>query len=414
MKSEKTKHGSKVFGSGIITIILVLIYVILGIALVATHTSYQPNVLVPHVYDSISHISHFFAQIPLVFDFGGRTNVGQFGAEMHIVWDIIIIGVLVLGIILLVLWIISLVKGKTHTWKLIPLYILVFLFVLIALVNYEMIGLDIAGSGDQVLRIMQLILLAIIIISMAFLTIHVFIDEPVEEEKKIESDTGCLCHVCTVPDCKCRDGQCSSTDETTVTTTTTTKTNEDSLVKHYGTTVNNTDVEEEEVVTEVVETAAAPHAVIMRVPFLVRLYDLSDRRLQDIYTEIKNEILSYDGIKSRISKSGDTFRAHTKAYVKIVVAGKALKLYMALSPDDYDESTIPVGDAGNKKLYKDIPLVFKVKSKLSIKRAKELIANVMDTDLVPQGEVLDIDWISESRPIADEQRRVFRKKYQLD
>ncbi len=103
----------------------------------------------------------------------------------------------------------------------------------------------------------------------------------------------------------------------------------------------------------------------------------ADPSLIDKYHEIRDEIMSY-GIKSRVSSTGDTFRLHTVKYMKIVVAGKKLKLYMKLNPRDYDGTTIPHGDASNKSLYVDIPMVFKVSSDLSVKRAKGLIADMME------------------------------------
>ncbi|MEG1222747.1 MAG: hypothetical protein RSD69_03520 [Bacilli bacterium] len=95
-----------------------------------------------------------------------------------------------------------------------------------------------------------------------------------------------------------------------------------------------------------------------------------------IYNTIKNELFSY-GIKSRVSSSGDSFRLHRVNYCKMTIAGKRIKLYLNLNPNDYLETSIPFGDASNKKIYADIPFVFKVKSPLSIKRAKDLIADMM-------------------------------------
>ena len=45
----------------------------------------------------------------------------------------------------------------------------------------------------------------------------------------------------------------------------------------------------------------------------------------------------------------------------MTVAGKSLKLYFALNPDDYRDSPIPVQDASEKGIYAEIPLVFKVR-----------------------------------------------------
>lgn len=113
----------------------------------------------------------------------------------------------------------------------------------------------------------------------------------------------------------------------------------------------------------------------VKITFEERL-EKADPTLVSKYHEIRDEIMSY-GIKSRVSSSGDTFRLHTIKYMKIVVAGKKLKLYMKLNPRKYDGTTIPHGDASTKQLYADIPMVFKVGSDLSVKRAKTLISDMM-------------------------------------
>ena len=70
------------------------------------------------------------------------------------------------------------------------------------------------------------------------------------------------------------------------------------------------------------------------------------------------------------------------------------------SPKDYKDSTIPVQDAGNKNIYKDIPLIFKVKSALSMRRAKELIQDAMEKDSLEQGEVGKVNWAKDLKANA--------------
>ena len=120
----------------------------------------------------------------------------------------------------------------------------------------------------------------------------------------------------------------------------------------------------------------------------------AEKEMQDNYNELENEILSY-GVNSRVSNSGDTFRLHRKTYVKITIAGLSLKLYFALDPEDYKDSTLPVQNAGHKGIYAEIPLVFKVKSGLSMRRCKQLIQDLMDKNGLEQGEVKDINWVEE-------------------
>ena len=152
----------------------------------------------------------------------------------------------------------------------------------------------------------------------------------------------------------------------------------------------------------VVEQPAEKNKII-RIPFQERMLNADDEMKRN-YNELKNEILSY-GVNSRVSNSGDAFRLHRKTYVKITIAGLSLKLYFALNPDDYKDSTIPVQDAGHKGIYADIPLVFKVKSGLSMRRAKELIQTVMDQGGLEQGAIADADWVEKlkEQPVdADE------------
>ena len=134
------------------------------------------------------------------------------------------------------------------------------------------------------------------------------------------------------------------------------------------------------------------------IPFAVRLQGADDF-LKEAYNELKSEVLSY-GIKSRVSSAGDKFRLHTKTYVKMVIAGKYLKLYLALDPKDYKDSTYPFEDASRMGAHKDTPFVFKIKSGLSVRRAKVLIGECAKKDELAQGEVVKHDHVADVK--ADE------------
>lgn len=142
-----------------------------------------------------------------------------------------------------------------------------------------------------------------------------------------------------------------------------------------------------------VEDPKAPAAA--RIPFAERIVK-ADKDVQEAYNEIKNELVSY-GAHSRVSVSGDTFRLHRKTYAKIVMAGKSIKIYFALDPKDYADSPIPHSDASEKVMYEEIPFVFKVKSDLSRKRAKMLVADAMAKDGVEQGQVENVNYVKELR-----------------
>ena len=120
----------------------------------------------------------------------------------------------------------------------------------------------------------------------------------------------------------------------------------------------------------------------LRIPFALKLKKATPE-LREAYNEIKAYFLSY-GFNSRISIAADTFRLHTKTYAKIQVSGKSLRINFALNPSDYAESTIPVIDSGDQKIYEEIPLTFKVKSGLSVKRSKILIDTAAEVDALPR------------------------------
>ena len=145
-----------------------------------------------------------------------------------------------------------------------------------------------------------------------------------------------------------------------------------------------------------------------RQPFLNRILT-ADADIKANYNEIKNEILSY-GVKAKLSRGGETFRLHEKKYVKIYLVGKTLKVYLALHPEDYKDSTIPVEDVGHRPNYADIPLLFKVRSGLSVRRCKELIKTACENDGLTQKEVKNTNWISEFRKLNAEKKKKAKEK----
>ena len=135
---------------------------------------------------------------------------------------------------------------------------------------------------------------------------------------------------------------------------------------------------------------------IQRIPFAEKIVK-ADKDLQDKYNELKSELLAY-GASSRVSIAGDTFRLHRKAYVKITIVGKTLKVYYALDPKDYVDSPIPVADASDKVAYEEVPALLKVKSNLSLKRAKELAEVAFAKDGIKREEdAKPHNWVKDIR-----------------
>lgn len=153
-------------------------------------------------------------------------------------------------------------------------------------------------------------------------------------------------------------------------------------------------VEEEDEEEEEGKRKGAP-----RIPFVKKMVK-AEKDIQDKYNELKNYILAYDA-KSRLSIAGDTFRAHRKAYVKITLVGKTLKVYFALDPKEFADSPIPVVDVSDKVAYEEVPALLKVKSNLSVKRARHLVKLAFEKDDIKRSqEIGDHNWMKEIRAEA--------------
>ena len=104
--------------------------------------------------------------------------------------------------------------------------------------------------------------------------------------------------------------------------------------------------------------------------FLSR-YIQSEPYIKDCYTEIKNRLLSYKGVKARNSWAKENFKRGRTHIAKIDVKGKALCLYLALDPSELDSKYHVTA------VKSDCPALIKIKSERKLKYAIELIDMLM-------------------------------------
>ena len=131
-------------------------------------------------------------------------------------------------------------------------------------------------------------------------------------------------------------------------------------------------------VTVMMDENGALHIVYARYrkSFTARLIQ-SDDTVKAAYEFIKNELLSYKKVKSRMSWNNETFKAGRIPCAKLAIRGKTLWLYLNLNPEDYRESKYFFTDFSDKSKYRDVPFGMKIKSERSKKHASELIADMM-------------------------------------
>lgn len=141
--------------------------------------------------------------------------------------------------------------------------------------------------------------------------------------------------------------------------------------------------EEEEVVGKVM-FASANRLVEVRYDksFTARLIQTSDKN-KDYYSELKNELLRYRRVKSRVSWKQESFRKGRELKAKMEIRGKTLCLYLALDPAKFQDSKYIVEDASDVKRNIDVPCKYRIKNDRRLRYAKELIAMVFEgTDAV--------------------------------
>ena len=120
----------------------------------------------------------------------------------------------------------------------------------------------------------------------------------------------------------------------------------------------------------------------------------SDDTVKSYYNELKNYILSFKGVKSRISWKFDSYNRGRDQLFKMKLRGKTICLYCNLDPNDFDKSKYH-HEAIDAKIFADVPMLVKVKSGLGLRKAKELVDIVMAKfEIETNPKAKEVDYIS--------------------
>ena len=167
----------------------------------------------------------------------------------------------------------------------------------------------------------------------------------------------------------------------------------------------------EEVVEEVAEEVAEEPAVVV-VPTYVdgngneldirysRSFKANviqaDDTVKSYYSELKNHILSYKGVKARTSWKFDSFNKGRVQLVKLKLRGKTLSMYCALDPNEFDKAKYH-HDETDSKMFEDVPMLVRVKSNLGLKKAKELVDILMaKLEIATDAKFSAVDYVAEN------------------
>ena len=117
-------------------------------------------------------------------------------------------------------------------------------------------------------------------------------------------------------------------------------------------------------------------------------------KLKSYYTELKNELLSYQKVTARRSWHHEAFRRGRVTVAKLAIRGKTLRLYLALDPAPYEESKYLVEDASSVAKFAKTPLLYRIKNDRRCRYAKDLIAAAMASAEALRGEDQKEDYAS--------------------
>lgn len=124
--------------------------------------------------------------------------------------------------------------------------------------------------------------------------------------------------------------------------------------------------------------------------FTAKLIQSSDE-VKNYYSAIKNELLSYKGVKARMSWKGETFYSGRVTYAKLCIRGKSLSLFLALNAQDYVDTKYILKDMSEVATYEKTPCLYRIKNDRRLKYSGELIQTVMgEREKLPEYE--KVDW----------------------
>lgn len=103
--------------------------------------------------------------------------------------------------------------------------------------------------------------------------------------------------------------------------------------------------------------------------------------VQEYYTILKNALMSYKGVKDRLSWDYDSFNKGRVKIAKITAKTRTVYLYLAIDPTTLVDTKYFFDDMSDKKKYAEVPVLMKIKGERKLKHALELIEKICGEQL---------------------------------
>lgn len=145
--------------------------------------------------------------------------------------------------------------------------------------------------------------------------------------------------------------------------------------------------------------------------FRARLIQSADET-KAMYNRFRSEVLSYIGVKERVSWNYDSFNVGRRQFVKMNANAKSLIVYFALAPSEIGEK-YRFRDVSEKKRYAAVPVRFKITGARSMQYAIELLeqtAGAFGLDFKRTEENLEIPYETREELIRQRLIKVYAKR----
>ena len=143
---------------------------------------------------------------------------------------------------------------------------------------------------------------------------------------------------------------------------------------------------------------------VIKKRFIQKLLE-ADETIQANYQELKNILLSYKKVKSRISNTADTFNMGRTKLAKLSVTGKSLKLYLNLDFNEV-ESRLKCRNSADTKAYEEVPVFLRIRSRRAMKNARYLISKLAERfELKVNPKAVEVDAINLAKERLEELKK---------
>ena len=120
--------------------------------------------------------------------------------------------------------------------------------------------------------------------------------------------------------------------------------------------------------------------------------------VKQYYSDVKNELKSYERINSNVSWHGDRFNYGRDTIAKLNICGKTLCLYLALDPEDeeFKQTVYHQKNVGGQKAYENTPFMVKIKSGVAAKKAVRLVGYLAEKlGAVKDADFAEVNYVDE-------------------